>query len=134
MVGERPHPTHSAPSAARAVLAVLVAAAAGARPLWRRVEADGDSMLPTLRPGDRLLVVTAWRVRPGQLVAVEDPRRRGRLMVKRVRSVQGGTLDVRGDNEEASTDSRHFGLVPRARVLGRVVYRYAPPERAGRPR
>jgi inner membrane protease subunit 1 len=41
-------------------------------------------------------------------------------------------VDVRGDNEAASTDSRHFGPVPRRAVRGRVLYRYGPPARAGR--
>ena len=52
-------------------------------------------------------------------------------MVKRVRSVEGGAVDVRGDNPGASTDSRHFGPVPRANLAGRVVYRYRPREDSG---
>jgi type IV secretory pathway protease TraF len=39
---------------------------------------------------------------------------------------------VRGDNRTESTDSRHFGLLQRSSVTGRVAFRYAPPERAGR--
>ena len=38
---------------------------------------------------------------------------------------------VRGDNPEASTDSRSFGPVPTSAVLGRVARRYAPSWRAG---
>jgi len=93
-------------------------------------------MVPTLLPGDRLLVLRQprrrWRV--GQLAAVSDPRRfaDAPLLVKRVTAVTPAGLEVRGDNPSASTDSRTFGLVPRARVVGTVVYRYWPQERAGR--
>ena len=101
----------------------------------RRTEVVGTSMAPTLDPGDRVVVVRLprwWRLAPGQLVAVPDPRVPSRLLVKRVAAVSGPTAEVRGDNEAASTDSRHFGPVSRRRVVGRVLYRYAPAGRTGR--
>jgi hypothetical protein len=70
-------------------------------------------------------------VRPGDVVALEDPHRSGFLMIKRVRAAGPDWVDVRGDNPAASTDSRHFGPVPRSVLRGRVIYRYAPPGRAG---
>jgi len=117
-------------AAAGALAVVLVALGV------RRHEVVGDSMLPTLEPGDRVLVVRVprrWPLTPGSLVAVPDPRAgRGRLLVKRATSVAGGSLDVHGDNPSASTDSRQFGSVPRRSVVGVVLYRYAPPGRTGR--
>ncbi len=113
--------------------AVVVAGAAAAlvRPVGR-VAVTGGSMRPALEPGDRLLVVRRRRYRPGDVVALADPRD-GRLLVKRVASVTAdGLLDVRGDDPGASTDSRTFGLVPPGRVRGLAVHRYAPPARAGR--
>jgi nickel-type superoxide dismutase maturation protease len=94
-------------------------------------------MAPSLRPGDRVIVVGGlgpWRPRlqAGDLVALSDPRQPARLMVKRVAAVAGDRVDVRGDNAAASTDSRHFGPVDRAAVVGRVVYRYHPEDRRGR--
>ena len=88
-------------------------------------------MVPTFAPGDRLLVGLSVRVRAGQVVAVRDPRQPGRLLVKRVRWVGPGWVDVRGDNESASTDSRQLGPIPRSHVAGLVIYRYRPAERAG---
>ena len=93
-------------------------------------------MVPTLLPGDRVLV---WRglgplrppIRVGDLVALADPRDPGRVMVKRVADVAGAGVSVLGDNETASTDSRHFGPVSAAAIHGRVVYRYLPEERRG---
>ena len=91
---------------------------------------SGDSMRPAFEPGDRLIVLWPWPVRPGQVVALRDPRD-GRLLVKRVVDRRAGLVEVRGDNPAASTDSRHFGPVPRGRLIGRVVYRYHPPGRSG---
>jgi nickel-type superoxide dismutase maturation protease len=89
-------------------------------------------MSPTLVPGDRLLVVRTRHVRPGDLVAVPDPRHPGRTIVKRVDAVEGDAVTVLGDNVGASTDSRVFGPVDRRDVRGRVVYRYSPHDRRGR--
>ena len=92
-------------------------------------------MRPTLEPGDRVVCVrVGWRrVRAGDLVALRDPRD-GRLLVKRVRSVDPatGAVVVAGDNPAASTDSRTFGAVDRRHLVGRAVYRYAPEPRRGR--
>ena len=102
-----------------------------------RLQVAGESMVPTLLPGDRVLV---WRgvgplkpsIRVGDLVAVVDPRDSGRVMVKRVAGVVGTEVSVLGDNAAASTDSRHFGPVSAAAIHGRVIYRYLPEERRGR--
>ncbi len=103
----------------------------------RRLEVTGESMTPTLQPGDRVLVVAGLgplrpAIRTGDLVALADPGAPARVMVKRVAATSGGRVDVRGDNAAASTDSRHFGPDDRAAEIGRVVYRYHPDERRGR--
>src|SRR5205823_12371876 len=72
----------------------------------RRVEVAGDSMRPTLEPGDRLVVWAPGPVRAGDLVAVRDPRNPARTVVKRVAAVGGEGVAVVGDNPDASTDSR----------------------------
>jgi nickel-type superoxide dismutase maturation protease len=109
--------------------ALSVAAAVVARP--RRVAVEGRSMEPTLAPGDRLLVVRARALHPGDVVALSDPTDPRRVLVKRVGAVLEDEIVVRGDNPEVSTDSRSFGPVPISAVLGRVVRRYAPSWRAG---
>ena len=123
---------------ALAALLGLLASAVLASRVLRRVEVTGASMAPTFRPGDRLLVWTGSSRRPpwlsvGDVVAVADPRDPGRILVKRVAAVDpvSATLDVLGDDPGASTDSRHFGPVPMASVVGRAVYRYAPRDRTG---
>ncbi len=125
-----------------AVGAVLLAAVA--RRLLHRVEVVGTSMAPTFLPGDRLLVLSyplplplplprqPWP-RPGTVVAVRDPRDPVRLLLKRVTVLHPAdrTLEVVGDGP-ASTDSRAFGPVPLSSLVGRAVYRYAPPGRSSR--
>lgn len=114
-----------------AVIAAGVAAAVlAARPV-RRVRVEGASMRPALEDGDRLLVVRGLRVRVGDVVAVPDPRRPERLLVKRVVGRDGRWLTVLGDDADASTDSRAFGPVPASSVVGRAVHRYAPEARRG---
>jgi signal peptidase I len=110
-----------------------------------RVAVKGLSMAPTLLPGDHLLVRPARRLRRRDLVVVSDPDAAGRWVVKRVVALPGETVVVDGrtleagagivllgDNAAHSTDSRTYGAVPLADVHGRVWYRYAPAERAGR--
>lgn len=80
-------------------------------------------MVPTLRPGDRLLarrIRSAERVRSGTLVLVSWPDHPHLLAVKRVsRPVPGGYW-VEGDNPYGSDDSRSYGAATvRAVVLGR---------------
>ena len=121
-----------------------------------RVAVKGMSMAPALLPGDHLLVrpvhrgTTAFgflsaRLRRGDLVVLADPESPGRWVVKRVAAAPGESVDVAGrhlraeagvvvlgDNAAASTDSRDYGAVPLDAVHGRVWYRYAPADRAGR--
>ncbi|MGH9301227.1 MAG: S26 family signal peptidase [Acidimicrobiales bacterium] len=108
----------------------------GGRYPWR-VEVQGQSMEPELVEGDRLVVAPPWCISPGCLVVCADPRLAGRvgrgsvLMVKRVSRLDATGVVVIGDNPAHSTDSRHFGPIPRSAVRGVALYRYYPPERAG---
>jgi signal peptidase I len=107
----------------------------------RRFEVADESMSPALLPGDRLWVDTAWfsrePPRPGDVVVVRDPEEHGRLLLKRVSSVEldarGAPVRVRvlGDLKERSRDSRAFGPVACADLVGLAWYRYAPADRAG---
>jgi signal peptidase I len=108
------------------------------------------SMAPTIVRGDRILVRKwGWRsedVRRGDLVVFIPPDDSRRAHIKRVAGVPGDRVEsrdgteqtvpvghvwVRGDNVEHSRDSRSFGPVPFANLVGRVTYRFWPPGRAG---
>jgi len=89
-------------------------------------------MQPALEPGERLLVLTWAQPRQGDVVVLRDPEWHATYTVKRVASVTpDGEFVVRGDNPNVSRDSRHFGPVPRALIVGRAVYRYLPGARRG---
>lgn len=97
------------------------------------VEVRGRSMLPSLRPGDRLVVVRRLGpVRAGDVVMAPDPRTPSRELVKRVAWTEPRGVDLRGDDPTASTDGRSFGRVPADSIRWRAVARYWPLERAGR--
>lgn len=101
---------------------------------WRplgRVAVTGDSMLPALAPGDRLVVLRVGRARVGDVVEVGDPRTPARTLVKRVAALGPEGVTVLGDNPAASTDSRVLGPLPPAAIGGRAVYRYFPDSRRG---
>jgi phage repressor protein C with HTH and peptisase S24 domain len=89
-------------------------------------------MLPTLSPGDCLLVrrVAAGRaVRPGDVVIATFASRPDLLVVKRaVRRHEDGWW-VQGDNPAVQDDSRRYGP---AAVVGRVVLRWWPPHSVAR--
>jgi phage repressor protein C with HTH and peptisase S24 domain len=88
------------------------------------VRVAGESMLPTLRDGDLLLVRKGAPVRVGRLVIVRLPD--GTTAVKRVvHSVPEGWW-VERDNPAAGVDSWRVGAIAPGEVLGVVVARVWP--------
>ena len=113
---------------------------------------DGPSMAPSLLSGDRVLVRRTRRPRRGQVALLRFPQlpsgaTTDQLLLKRVVAVAGdrippgwadpdvhglggelvpaGCAVVLGDNRPTSWDSRHYGFVPRERIVG-VVVRHVP--------
>ncbi|WP_410619936.1 S26 family signal peptidase [Amycolatopsis sp. cmx-8-4] len=133
------------------VFAVLLAAggAVAARLLLILTTVDGASMAPELASGDRVLVRRTRRPRRGRVALLRYPRLPSgapageQLLLKRVVAVAGdrvpagwadpdvhglagavvppGCTVVLGDNRPTSWDSRHYGFVPRERLVGVVV-------------
>jgi nickel-type superoxide dismutase maturation protease len=101
---------------------------------------EGESMLPTLAPGDFLAATKTSALRRGALVVLSLPDHLDYDMVKRLVAVPGDaegdrTLGpdqywVLGDHPEGSTDSRQFGSIPSEVISGVVRLRYWPPWRA----
>jgi nickel-type superoxide dismutase maturation protease len=125
-----------APAAIGSVLGVLGAfLLLGLEFLARPWVVVGDSMLPALRPGDRV-IVDVWTYRhrtprPAEIVVVR-PAPGSAALVKRVARVVPtpsgrDAVWVLGDNPPDSLDSRRLGPIDRERILGRVVLRVWPP-------
>ncbi|TLZ69183.1 MAG: nickel-type superoxide dismutase maturation protease [Methanobacteriota archaeon] len=93
----------------------------------RRFRVEDDSMRPTLAPGD-YVVVNRWAYRlrrpaAGDIVVVRDPKAPERFLVKRIFDVNRSRIEVVGDNEGRSRDSRTFGPIPLEEVIGKVWIR-----------
>ena len=80
----------------------------------------GDSMLPTLRPGDRLLVSYRRTPQVGDVVVARFAD--GTLAIKRVAERRTTGWWLLSDNPDQGVDSRHRGAVDEvsAVALGRV--------------
>ena len=87
------------------------------------VAVSGDSMLPTFRSGDWLLVAWGDKYKIGDVIVVERAERPGVFLIKRLEHNDGGKFWVEGDNKSISTDSREWGPVAEAEIMGRVVSR-----------
>ncbi|KAK9830828.1 hypothetical protein WJX74_009119 [Apatococcus lobatus] len=116
----------------------------------------GPSMLPTFNPRGDLLIqehlsVTFRQIRVGDVVfavSKNDPRH---IVCKRVLGMEGDAVEVRdgrqgalkiekvpeghvwlqGDNTINSTDSRHYGPVPYAMLVGKAFIKVLPLNQAG---
>lgn len=91
----------------------------------QRWQVQGRSMLPTLHPGDQVLVHpyayqdTAPEV--GDIVLAQHPYRCELRLVKRIISIADDCYFLQGDNFCESTDSRTFQAIPGDLILGKVI-------------
>lgn len=85
-------------------------------------------MEPTLCDGDVVWVSLLGRSMPdvGTVVALRDPTRPSRVLVKRLSSRTDTCFAVRSDNPVEASDSRQFGSVPNGHCLGRATHRFRP--------
>jgi phage repressor protein C with HTH and peptisase S24 domain len=98
-------------------------------PRWGLAVVSGDSMRPTYRPGDRLLVGYRRRPAPGDVVVVRAPGRP--VSVKRAVERRRTALEEDGwwllsDDPGRGTDSRTYGAVADEDVLAVVIMRIWP--------
>ncbi len=81
-------------------------------------------MLPTIREGDIVIYRPTkthnFFPKKGSLVVVKDPLEPKTLIIKRVHKCNPLGLELRGDNDINSIDSRQFGLVNHSFLLGIV--------------
>lgn len=93
-----------------------------------RMQVTGESMLPTLVPGDIVLINTQAYVnsipKVGDIVLAKHPYQRDLSIIKRVAGI---TSEVRvvlsSDNPKVGSDSRQFGTISLQRIIGQVTCR-----------
>ncbi|MEV1329258.1 S26 family signal peptidase [Micromonospora costi] len=128
-----PHPALLITAGSLLTVAIAVVLA---RAVFQVVGVNGDSMTPTYRDGDQLLVLRRGfrrRLRvgaavvclppPGVRIRAGDVDAATQLMVKRVAVRAAGQVYVLGDAPRHSLDSRAFGPLPEELVRGVVLRR-----------
>lgn len=90
-------------------------------------EVYNPSMMPTLRPGDHLVVQYGASVRAGDIVVLRHPFQHDLLIVKRAAERRTGGWWVLGDNPAVLNDSREFGVVPDELLMARAWLRLRSP-------
>lgn len=94
---------------------------------WGTARVSGDSMRPTLRDGDLLLIRHRGKPRLGRLAVVRLPGRG--LAVKRVTRREPEGWWVERDNPAAGVDSWLVGAIPDVDVVAVVAFRLWPVRR-----
>lgn len=87
---------------------------------FSRLTVYGNSMFPALKQGQDVLI-WCWFYEPkvGDMVVIKN---KGLEKIKRIKKVYKDKIFVEGDNKKESTDSRDFGAILRAEIVGKVVY------------
>ena len=101
--------------------------------IFGRVIVEGTSMQPTYNPLDWLLVHYGFFGKkylflgPGNVVVIERETQPGVFYVKRIQEI---SIDKEGkksyyvlSDNEAGTDSRKWGLLSEAEIIGKVITR-----------
>lgn len=89
----------------------------------QRYRVEGDSMLPTLKNGDMVLVKLTENLQIGDIVVAKHPYRTTPIIKRITDFSTGGKLFLSGDNPDESSDSRVFGEIDKNDVLGKVICR-----------
>lgn len=76
-------------------------------------------MSPSLRPHQIVIGYNTQNVTVGDVVIV---RHNNLEKIKRIHQQADDQVYVVGDNDTSSTDSRHFGWLPRSAVSAKVVW------------
>lgn len=81
----------------------------------------GNSMIPTLKPGDQVLTFN-WFINfnVGDLIVLKQ---NSKEMIKRIQKSSDREVFVVGDNENDSIDSKDFGWVKKSAIIGKVILR-----------
>ena len=84
-------------------------------------EVEGESMLPTLKQGDLVLINYEAKPKENDIVLAHHPLEKGAKLLKRIWKITPDNKYILiGDNLFQSTDSRDFGELPATDILGKA--------------
>ncbi len=90
------------------------------------VKVDGDSMHPTLKDGEYVVMKITDDVEVGDIIVLHvdyEYEMESEYIIKRVAEIaDDGSVYVLGDNTENSFDSRHCGYFPKEIIRGKVIF------------
>ena len=91
---------------------------------WDIFIIEGESMRPTLQPGDCVFINPKLKPKIGDIALFQHPFKQNINVVKRLAEITpDGRFFFLGDNAPESTDSRSFGAVLPKDILGVAVCR-----------
>ncbi len=83
------------------------------------LKVTGHSMLPSLNPGDIVLVSTLpyffSKPKKNDIVVFKT---KNTLFIKRIKNIEKGKIDIEGDNKN---DSLPIGFITKKDIIGKVV-------------
>jgi nickel-type superoxide dismutase maturation protease len=101
-----------------------IAFAAGLRDIFR---IEGDSMHPTLKEGDLVLINPQAELKVGDIVVARHPFKKSVNIIKRIADIMPGEKYILlSDNPEESSDSRQFGAIAAKDIIGKAEARIKP--------
>jgi len=87
--------------------------------MWHFRLVKGESMLPSYRPGQTIIVSHSRCFGIGDVVVVFMQSREA---LKRITDMKDGKVFVEGDNPDKSTDSRQLGWIVDRHIVGIVTW------------
>lgn len=83
---------------------------------------EGDSMLPTLKNGDLVVINPNSDLCVGDIVLAQHPFKKSVKIIKRIAEIlPDEKYFLVGDNPSESSDSRSFGAIRAEDILGKAV-------------
>ncbi|MCA9323751.1 S26 family signal peptidase [Candidatus Saccharibacteria bacterium] len=87
--------------------------------MWYLRRVVGDSMKPSYKHGQVVLVMMTREFRVGDVVVALQGKRE---VLKRIVDMKDGNVFLEGDNKTASTDSRQHGWLSDRLIMAKVIF------------
>ena len=88
--------------------------------LFLRMNINTDSMLPTLRTGDRILINKVTGIRNGDIIVFHSPAENGRLLVSRLIASEYETVEIR--NKVVFVNDKKFDITSDTTRDEKIIY------------